>query len=438
MVSAMGYRLYRKRYTGVYHELLDLVKESREWSTQYREDYQSKKLHQMVKYCRAHIPYYQKVFADYGIHENDITHVSHIHKLPTLNKQTLREKQADFVAGLEKPYVLQHTSGSTGTPLTLQVNELTYKIAMALLVDHEEYHGIPFGAPRATFAGRMIQLTENMNPPFSRFNRAENQRLYSSYHLNSHTFPYYKKDLDQFQPWELIGYPSALCDLATHYEDAGLKPNFSPKAIVTNSETLLAWQRERIQKAFNCPVYDYYGTAEYVFFAGQDSTGRYQVNPVLGLAEIDSVDSKKPTTGSLIATTLTNKCMPLLRYEIGDDVTLPQSEVGKAVISSTLKTIQGRADDYIKTPDGRRVGRIDHIFKGITGIKEAQVIQDTMNHCIVKFIPQSGEDKIDEKKIKENLKARTSETMEISFRKVKEIERGPNGKFKSVISLIND
>ncbi|WP_339800932.1 hypothetical protein [uncultured Marinobacter sp.] len=439
MVSAMGYKLYRKRYTGVYHELRELVRESRDWSPEQRDAYQSEKLHEMVKHCREYIPYYQKLFAEHGLHENDITDVSHIQKLPILDKQTLRERGAEFRSGQEKPFMIQHTSGSTGTPLALHVNERTYKLAMALLVDHEEYHGVPFGAPRATFAGRMIQRPENMNPPFSRFNRAENQRLYSSYHLSERTFPFYQKDLDYFQPHELIGYPSALSDLATHYKKAGTTPGFEPKAIVTNSETLLEWQRERIEKVFSCPVFDYYGTAEYALFAGQNRTGMYQSNSVIGITELyTDRNTKHSISGTILATSLSNTCMPLLRYEVGDRATLPPSSDDETFLAHTIDTIEGRMDDYVRTPDGRKIGRIDHIFKGISEIKEAQVIQDSLTHCTVKIVPQSSESRINLDKIKENLRTRTFNEMGVVLEITDRIQRNSNGKFKSVISLVDD
>src|SRR5690554_3758327 len=202
-VSLYGYNLYRKRYTGIYSEILKLVRESRTWSQKQIEDYQSEKLFLMVKHCRHNIPYYQKLFAVHGFHENDFTTTSSIARLPLLNKQTLLSNISDFRQPGTVPFALQHTSGSTGTPLTLCVNEYTYKLAMALVVEHEEFHGVPFGSKRATFAGRLIQPSDNLNPPFARFNKAENQKIFSSYHLNKATFPWYRNELDNFGPTEL-------------------------------------------------------------------------------------------------------------------------------------------------------------------------------------------------------------------------------------------
>ena len=431
LVSAYGYKLYHKRYSGSrYRELLEQVRRCRSWSPAEIEAHQSERLHQMVKHCRQNIPYYQQQFAEHGLHEKDITTTEHITRLPILEKQTLKEHSGLFQQPGVKPFMLQHTSGSTGTPLALMVNEETYKLTMALLVEHEEHNGVPFGAKRATFAGRMVQPASNMTPPFARMNWAENQKLFSSYHLNSRTFPWYRAELDRFQPAELIGYPSAICELASHYLKSNSKPGFQPTSVITNSETLLLWQRERIESVFGCPIYDYYGTAEYVMFAGQDKTGLYQPNPIIGITEVE-IGPDSDDTGRLLATTLTNKQMPLLRYDLGDTATLMNAS-GTTIGTPALKSINGRIDDYIETSDGRLIGRIDHIFKGVAGIKEAQVRQNFPGKATI-VIVKNGIEAISEDRLKRNLRERTEEGFQIEIRYEDSIVRGNNGKFRSVI-----
>lgn len=433
LVSAMGYKLYRKRYTGIYHNVKELVARSRNWSETERDAYQSERLHNLVRHCHQCIPYYQALFAEHGLHPNDITHVNDLIKLPILTKKSLQQNGEAFRLRGRKPFMIQHTSGSTGTPLALHVNEYTYKMAMALLVDHEEFHGIPFGARRATFAGRMLKQANDMAPPFSRYNRAENQRLYSSYHLNEKTFPYYRDELNRFRPQEIIGYPSAIADLAAQYQQANSKPDFQVTAIITNSETLLEWQRERIEAVFNCKVRDYYGTAEYVTFAGQDKNGVYQTNPAIGITEV-VFDGANAHSGKVVATTLTNDLMPLLRYEIGDTATV-FDEHSQNVRQDRLQVVNGRIDDYIKTADGRLIGRIDHIFKGLEGIHEAQVVQDSLTHCTIRVVTQTPPEQFDRRKLIDNMRFRTGDSMEISIEFLPSIPRGANGKFRSVVSL---
>lgn len=104
LVSAYGYKLYHKRYSGPrYRELLEQVRHCRSWSPAAVEAHQSEHLHQMVKHCRSNIPYYQQQFAEYGLHENDITATEHITRLPILKKQTLREHSELFQQPGVKP-----------------------------------------------------------------------------------------------------------------------------------------------------------------------------------------------------------------------------------------------------------------------------------------------------------------------------------------------
>ncbi len=437
LVSLYGQYLFNKRYKGkLYNQIRADIASVNQLSRKEQEAFQAEKLHAMVGHCLDNVPYYKKLLGDLGLTQNDFTSTSDLKKLPLLTKQEVIKNIDSFKTTNSKPHMVQNTSGSTGTPLSLWVDEYTYKLAMALLIDHEERNGVPFGSRRATFAGRMVQPIERTSPPFSRYNKAENQLLFSSYHLNENTFPAYKSELDAFKPLEIIGYPSSIYNLASYYEQYNERPSFIPTAIVTNSETLLDWQRDCIERVFGCKVYDYYGTAEYVTFAGQCSHGAYHLHPVIGITEVvhDQTTPEESEEGIIVATSLTNLAMPLLRYKIGDTGREGIGECPCGNPSRHLKYIGGRIDDYIVTSDGRRIGRIDHIFKGLENIKEAQVIQDELEHCVIKVAKVDDRHSINEALLIENLQARAGHKLKVSIQFTNAIERGPNGKFKSVVN----
>lgn len=442
LVSAYGYKLYRKRYSGpVFDQVKRDIERLNAMSAMEQNTFQAERLHEMIKHCRRYVPYYSKLLADLSLTEHDFTDPYHIKKLPILDKQPIRETPELFRARGATPYMVQNTSGSTGTPLSLWVDEYTYKLAMALLIDHEERHGVKFGAKRATFAGRMIQPIDQQKPPFSRFNKAENQRLFSAYHISHSTFPFYDQELARFEPEEIIGYPSAIFDIATQYQSNSKTPAYQPKAIITNSETLLDWQRSTIESVFDCKVYDYYGTAEYVTFAGQCDHGNYHFHPLIGLTEINpqnEMEGFEPDQGHIVATSLTNFVMPLLRYRIGDTAKFTSGQCACGNQSVSTRHIFGRIDDVIQTVDGRKIGRIDHIFKGVKNIKEAQVVQTSLFECIIKVVPGNCQYENELKTIEENFSTRIGDTIKIKFEVVDEIQRGANGKFRSVIGLKND
>lgn len=442
LVSAYGYKLYRSRYTGpVFDQVKRDIQVVNTMSAKEHNTFQAERLYEMIKHCRANVPYYTKLLAELGLTENDFTDTKHLKKLPILEKESIRKNPEQFRAKSSWPYMIQNTSGSTGTPLSLWVDEYTYKLAMALLIDHEQRQGVPFGARRATFAGRMIQRVEKMTPPYSRFNRAENQRLFSSYHINSDTFPYYDAELDRFQPEEIIGYPSAIYDLALQYLNHRIKPRFQARCIITNSESLLEWQKHTIESVFNCKIFDYYGTAEYLTFAGQCPKGNYHFNPLIGITEVieaKGAEVEHLDVGEIIVTSITNMSMPLLRYRVGDTASFLRSECECGNINQHTSHIHGRIDDVIITRDGRKIGRIDHIFKGLSGIKQAQVVQKTLTKCIINIEKVNDEELIDEDSLKINFKKRTSPEISIEICYLSSIPKSVNGKFRSVVSWIGN
>lgn len=86
----------------------------------------------------------------------------------------------------------------------------------------------------------------------------------------------------------------------------------------------------------------------------------------------------------------------------------------------------------LQTIDGRRVGRLDPVFKAGWPIREAQVIQESLTTIRVRLVPSEGYDDRIEQEVTRQLRARLGD-VSVVFEKVSEIPRGANGKFRSVI-----
>lgn len=440
LVSAYGKSLYNYRYTAPFENLLEQINSTAKLTGKQIEDIQFSRLLKMLTHARDYVPYYNKLFKEFGINIQKFQDLNDIHKIPVLEKDQFRNNIQQFYSSRpgDSGYFTQTTSGSTGTPLTLSVNEETYKLAMALLVNHEQMHGVEFGRPRATFAGRMVKRAHDNKPPFSRYNKHENQLLFSSYHINKENVSSYVYELNNFRPEEIIGYPSSIYELAYNMKVTNNSLSFRPKLIVTNSETLLDWQRDTIEEVLSAPVRDYYGTAEYVIFASQCDQLKYHINPLVGLLEI--VNSKDQPTideeGDVIATSLTNYTMPLIRYRIGDRAVLSAKPCGCGLNSSILDKIEGRVDDLIITQDNLKIGRLDHIYKNLTNIKEGQILQVSRKKCIIKIVRGSLSDPVDVESLISNFHKRVGTSLDVDVEFVDSIPRGKNGKFKAVLNLV--
>jgi phenylacetate-CoA ligase len=94
-------------------------------------------------------------------------------------------------------------------------------------------------------------------------------------------------------------------------------------------------------------------------------------------------------------------------------------------------------DDIIITPEGKKIGRMDPAFKGVEGIASAQIVQEYLNKIIVLVVLDSKEaSRFDSTLLASNIKERTSQAIDVEIEYVKEIAKGANGKFKSVVSKI--
>jgi phenylacetate-CoA ligase len=266
-----------------------------------------------------------------------------------------------------------------------------------------------------------------------------NQLYLSSYHLAPNNAAAYVKALTEYKVTYLWGYASALATLARDILEQGLKPP-QLRAAISNAEPLYSHQRDLITRAFGCRVYDTYGMSEMVCGASECENGSMHLWPEAGFWEVLSDDSDTPVppgkSGRLVCTGLLNSDMPLIRYEVGDRVTLAEAasvcSCGRKL--PMLKSVEGRNDDTIITPNGRHVGRLDPVFKSEFPIVEAQVIQDAPDHLLVQIVPTPDCSRATESALMAALTER-AEGMRIDVRRVSCICRGPNGKFKSVLRL---
>jgi phenylacetate-CoA ligase len=101
-----------------------------------------------------------------------------------------------------------------------------------------------------------------------------------------------------------------------------------------------------------------------------------------------------------------------------------------------LGRIEGRKDDVIVTPDGRRIGRLDPVFKADLPIREAQIIQETMTRVVVRYVPTAACSSAHLDNLLERLHERLGD-MEIALEPAEQISRSANGKFKAVISRVD-
>ena len=136
----------------------------------------------------------------------------------------------------------------------------------------------------------------------------------------------------------------------------------------------------------------------------------------------------------MVCTGLNNLAMPLIRYRTGDRVRLDAGACECRRPFPLVEEIEGRVEDYVVTPEGYLVGRLDHLFKGIAGVREAQIVQRDRSALIVRFVREEAYSERSEGPIREEARTRVGPLMRIVFEYPPRIERGAGGKFRFVVS----
>ncbi len=439
--SLRGVYLRWWRYGPETERLVAEALEREQWSPDRWKTWQEERLAYVLHRAATHVPYYREQWAARRC-RGDRASWEHLENWPILEKEPLRRNANAFVADdqdVRRMFHL-HTSGTTGKPLDLWLSRETLRALYALFEARcRRWYRVSRHDRWAILGGQLVTPVSQRRPPFWVWNMGLNQLYMSSYHLAPDLIVHYFDALRHYRITYLEGYTSSLHALAQEALRLG-RHDLKMSVVITNAEPVFDYQREAIAKVFRCPVRESYEMAENVAVASECDAGRLHVWPEAGWIELMEGDQSvaNGTAGDLVCTGLLNVDMPLIRYRVGDRGTLP------AVVTACpcgrtlpiLTSVEGRVDDVLYTPDGRRIGRLDPVFKAHLPVREAQIIQEALDRIRVRYVPAPNFSADAGRSIIERLQARMG-PVEVILEPVKEVPRTANGKFRAVISHIS-
>ena len=439
VVSVAGLRILRQRYGAPFqHSLATLQRSDFGSEDEVRRD-QDERLRATIDWAVRTVPYYRELFRSEGIDAASIRGVEDLHRIPTLSKSTVRERPDSLHSeGVpRRRMIAAHTSGTTGTALQLMLTRESMGWEYAVILRQRGWFGLSLRDRFATFGGQTVVPLNQKRPPYWRHDRAGARTMFSLYHMSAETAYHYARELHKpvYQFWQ--GYPSSMGLICQHLDEVGVElGDAAPVAVFSSSETLLDFHRNLISQVTGAPIADRYGDAEFCVSALQCPEGRYHVDTEFCVIEIDAHEETEDfVRGEVIATGFANRAMPFIRYRTGDVATLLKKErcpCGRS--RPILEKIDGRIEDYVVTPDGRRVGRLDHVFKDAHEVREAQIVQVSPDALTVRIIPGAAYDADAEARIDAEFRSRLGEEIEISYELHDALPREPNGKFRAVLS----
>jgi phenylacetate-CoA ligase len=446
LLTAFSAHLDRQRYGGRFPEFRTLMEDAQWWEAARIAEWQDVRLREVVGHAYLHVPYYRELFEERGLKPRDIQCRADLVKLPVLTRGTVKRRLPDMLSRAIPKYQLVegHTSGTTGAPLTVFYNADMTNMAYAALDRHYRWAGVTMarGGDRvAVIRGNVIVPLGQRRPPFWRVNHLHNQLLLSCFHLTPENLTHYFQALREFKPAVLDGYPSSAYVLAKVLLNRGER--LPLKAVITSSETLFDFQREVIEAAFQCRVFDYYAAAERVVFASEcDHHLGHHLYEEYGITELlDEDDHPVPMGGEgyLVGTSLHNLGMPLLRYRTSDRSALKAVPCACGRPLPLMEDVATKAEDLLRLKDGRLISPsvLTHPFKPLDAIEASQLIQTDLDRLLIRLVPTRAYRQAHADHLVRELKARLGEEMRIDIELTDKLPRTANGKFKWVISEVD-
>ncbi len=279
----------------------------------------------------------------------------------------------------------------------------------------------------------LIGLTAGPNPDF----RLTQSRFLVGARFLSHIeeFSAQAEWLLKFDPHFIYTLPSNLEAVCSILEDREQRLT-SLRKVFTGGEVLEDSIRERTRRVLGVEIADNYGSTE-LFPAWQCSFGAYHVNAEHALVEI--VDERgQPVAsghmGRVLVTTLENRLMPLVRYDMGD---YALSLDGRCRCGRTLPLIGrivGRGINLFRDANGKLISpwKVLDAVKELPGLRQLQVVQRKVDDYIVRIVSEVPVAPEVEALARTHF-IRVVGPASITFERVSDIARTKSGKFMSTL-----
>jgi phenylacetate-coenzyme A ligase PaaK-like adenylate-forming protein len=158
-------------------------------------------------------------------------------------------------------------------------------------------------------------------------------------------------ELNAYAPAILATYPTAAEMLAD--EQAAGRLRLQLRELWAGGECLAPSTRARLQAVFGCPVRNAYGASEFLPITWECPHLQLHVNSDWVILEPVDAEQRPVAAGTrshtVLLTNLANRVQPLIRYDLGDAVTLHEAPC-RCGSAFPVVTVEGRCDDNLLIP----------------------------------------------------------------------------------------
>lgn len=402
--------------------------------------YVKKQRQAIVAFHKKNTVFYKKFVGDKT--------VKNWNEIPIMHKSDLQQPLKNRLSNSysDKNVYINKTSGSSGHPFVFAKDKWCHALTWAIIDDRFSWHvlnistsyqarfyGIPLDALGYAKERLKDKLSSRYRFPIFDLSEKKMESFFNKFTITK--FDY------------LNGYTSSLVFFAKYLRKKNvILKEVCPSLTVcmVTSEMLFESDKKLMEKHFGVPVVNEYGASELDLIAFTNANDEFVVNSETLFVEILDENNQpvsNGTSGRIVITSLYNKALPFIRYDIGDSGVLDEKSTFKKPI---LKTLIGRTNDIATLPSGKVVPGLTfyYVTKSIMedsgNVKEFVITQTKKDTFEIEYVSEKPLTEKEKIEIEKALATYLEADLTTILKRVPFLNRQNRGKLKQFISKIHD
>lgn len=327
----------------------------RKWIPEAAQQWQLEQFNAQWPSIIRDIPHFRRLHLQHNLPKRFSSWKEFKETMPVMEKKSLQTDNGAFIHREKPPDCWRKTGGSTAEPLQIPAWNSERSFAAQDMWYARSWFGIKPSDKLFLIWGHRHLLGKGFRGWLNGIARSFQDFLlgyyrYSAYDLSEKGLQKAAQILLEFRPSYVMGYAVALDQFAgiNRVHRAAFR-KLRLKAVIATAESFpRADSREFIADVFGCPVVMEYGAVETGPLAHQQRGGNYFV--FWRHYFLEGIKSQHSPNGyELLVTTLYPRCLPLIRYRIGD---LVAADSDRGEFGENFKEVIGRCNDFLTLRDG--------------------------------------------------------------------------------------
>ena len=316
------------RNPSLFHQY-EWLKESEWWNLKALNELQLDRTRRLLVHAVERSPFYKRRFKVAGFEPEKLSSLDELKRVEPVDKSDLIEFNAQIHTGTHRAKCrLAETSGTSGEALAFLRNEEWDSANRALMMRSYDWYGVKpwdlngylWGYNTKFVQSQKTKILDSLQNRFRIFKYSRTAIMHFAMKLESAAF--------------ISGYSSMIYEVAKALNEMDLAP-IPLKLVKGTSEMILDAYQPIAERAFGTRIVSEYGAAEAGLIAFECPNGNMHVN-------VENVVLETDDFGDLLVTNLSSFSFPIIRYRLGDSVTLSNSSCPCGRQHMTIRDIAGR------------------------------------------------------------------------------------------------